>query len=70
MNVELPEKLECLRCGWKWIPRQAEVRICPACKSYLFDKPRKEKKNDHENVHGATEGPPLAKKAAKNNEAG
>ena len=54
MKVELPEKIHCLRCSWSWIPRQADVRICPRCKSYLFNVPKKEKKNEQQNVRGAT----------------
>lgn len=42
MRVRLPKKLECLKCGHKWTPRQIEVRICPKCKTAYFDKPRKE----------------------------
>ena len=33
-------KLVCKRCGWSWTPRGAEVRICPRCKSKLWDKER------------------------------
>ncbi|MBN1823144.1 MAG: hypothetical protein JW803_02370 [Endomicrobiales bacterium] len=29
---------ECKRCGHRWLPRQAEVRICPKCKSPYWDK--------------------------------
>jgi len=32
------EKLECKRCGHKWIPRAEDVRICPKCKSAWWDK--------------------------------
>ena len=32
--------LHCQRCGWGWTPRQADVRICPHCKSASWDKPR------------------------------
>jgi len=44
MKIRLPEKLKCLRCGHTWIPRQEDVRICPRCKSALWDKPREEKR--------------------------
>ena len=35
--------IECLRCGHEWVPRKrdGDIRICPRCKSYLFDRPRK-----------------------------
>ncbi len=34
------KKIKCKRksCGHEWVPRQADVRICPKCKSALFDK--------------------------------
>ena len=31
---------KCLRCKHVWFPRQAEVRICPKCKSAWWDKPK------------------------------
>lgn len=40
LKVKLPPKVECLRCGHAWRPRQAEVRICPRCKSAWWDQPR------------------------------
>ena len=40
-KVKLPQKLECLRCGYKWLPRIAEVRICPTCKSPYWDRKRR-----------------------------
>lgn len=39
MNVTL-QKLRCCRCGHGWIPRKAEVRICPKCKSPYWDRSR------------------------------
>lgn len=36
MQVKV-EKLECLRCGYKWIPRKNDVRQCPKCRSVLWD---------------------------------
>ena len=39
MRIEIDE-LKCLRCGHEWIPRQKEIRICPRCKSALWDKPK------------------------------
>jgi len=29
--------LDCLRCGHTWLPRKADVRLCPKCKSPFFD---------------------------------
>ncbi len=36
-------KLNCKRCGWEWIPRKEDVRVCPKCKSPYFDTERKPK---------------------------
>ncbi len=33
-------KLECKRCGHKWIPKKEEIRQCPKCKSSWWDKKR------------------------------
>ncbi len=33
--------LSCKRCGHKWIPRKADIRICPSCKSPYWDRPKK-----------------------------
>ena len=30
-------KLKCKRCGYEWIPRKEDVRMCPRCKSLYFD---------------------------------
>lgn len=27
------EKLKCIKCKWKWIPRKDDVRQCPHCKT-------------------------------------
>ena len=35
-------RLECLRCGHTWVPRQADVRLCPKCKSPFWDTPKEE----------------------------
>jgi len=32
--------LECRRCGYRWVPRVKEVRLCARCKSARFDTPR------------------------------
>ncbi len=37
-------KLVCKRCGHDWYPRQADVRICPNCKSANWDRLRKQPK--------------------------
>jgi len=33
--------LICLRCGHGWIARSPIVKICPRCKSRLWDVPKK-----------------------------
>lgn len=40
------QKLECLRCGHKWVPRIDNPRVCPnpKCKSAWWDTPREDKK--------------------------
>ena len=40
MRITLP-KLSCKRCGYKWIPRKVEIRICPKCKSPYWDREKK-----------------------------
>ena len=40
MEIKL-KKLECKRCGHRWIPRKEEIRICPKCKSQYFKRDRK-----------------------------
>lgn len=41
MKIEI-NQLKCQRCGHQWTPRKSDVRMCPKCKSVLWDKPRKE----------------------------
>ena len=41
-NVAKPKRvsiptLDCLRCYHSWIPRQVHVRMCPQCKSLLWN---------------------------------
>ncbi|KKM13598.1 hypothetical protein LCGC14_1714610 [marine sediment metagenome] len=38
MKIKVVE-LECLRCGYKWIPRKVDVRVCPnqKCHSAFWD---------------------------------
>jgi uncharacterized protein len=38
-NVDLP-RLHCLRCVYTWTPVRSPVRMCPRCKSRLWDTPR------------------------------
>ena len=38
-EFELPI-LHCYRCGNTWIPRSRVIRICPRCKSKLWDVPK------------------------------
>jgi uncharacterized protein len=38
-RVEL-SLLHCYRCGHRWAPQKPEVRICPHCKSPLWDEPK------------------------------
>lgn len=39
MEVTLPD-LHCYRCGNSWSPRRRVVRLCPRCKSTLWDEPK------------------------------
>ena len=37
-------QLRCKLCGHKWYPRQTTLpHVCPACKKYGWDKPKKSK---------------------------
>jgi len=39
----------CQRCGWNWVSKLGRPpRTCPRCKSYDWQKPRKEEVKDHE----------------------
>lgn len=33
-------ELKCLRCGHEWRPDVEHPKVCPRCKSYLWDKKR------------------------------
>jgi len=33
MEVEMPKKLKCKRCGYRWQPRKKNVTHCPHCRS-------------------------------------
>lgn len=44
--------ITCKRCGWKWVPRKADVRSCPnpKCRSVYFDREKTEEtKKSEEN---------------------
>ena len=49
MKIKLGTKLKCLRCGWEWIPRKADVKQCPnrKCHSIYWDTP-KEKEGENQ----------------------
>jgi predicted Zn-ribbon and HTH transcriptional regulator len=36
-------KNKCLRCGWEWVPRLEDPRLCPHCKTAYWDVPKGEK---------------------------
>ena len=38
MSIYRPMK--CLRCGHEWVARIMRVRLCPKCKSHLWDQPK------------------------------
>ena len=46
MDITIPN-LACKRCGWKWVPRKVDVRLCPNCNSPYWDK-EKEVKAENE----------------------
>ena len=39
------KKVQCLKCGYEWIPRKEEIRLCanPKCRTAWFDKERGDK---------------------------
>ena len=39
MKIKL-QFIKCERCGHTWVPRKAEIRICPNCKSAYWDTPK------------------------------
>lgn len=39
MKVNL-SSLQCQRCSYRWVPRKAEVRVCPHCHSPYWDRGR------------------------------
>mgnify|MGYP001606892187 FL=1 len=44
MGTVMVQPFECLRCNWVWLPRYKDVgvrpKVCPKCKSWVWDKPR------------------------------
>lgn len=36
-------ELNCKKCGYSWLPRVKEVKMCPACKNRDFQKRGKRK---------------------------
>jgi predicted Zn-ribbon and HTH transcriptional regulator len=38
-KISIPT-LKCEKCNYQWIPRVADVRQCPKCKSVRWDKPK------------------------------
>jgi len=43
MKIKLP-KIKCAKCGWEWVPRKTDVRMCPKCKTAYFDDPERYEK--------------------------
>ena len=41
MKVWIGQRITCLRCGKEWHARKTEVKMCPSCKSLLFNVPKK-----------------------------
>lgn len=37
--------ITCKRCGWTWTPKKDKPACCPRCKSYEYDKPKKEEES-------------------------
>lgn len=45
MPVTITE-CECKRCGYRWMPRTAEPKVCPRCHSMKYLSPREPKKGE------------------------
>lgn len=43
MKVQIIKQLICLRCNHKWNPRKEDVRMCPHCRSFYWDREKKVK---------------------------
>ena len=41
MQLSLTQ-IQCQRCSYSWVPRKAEVRVCPRCHSPYWDRKRGE----------------------------
>ncbi len=41
-KMKLPE-MKCNRCGYTWVARIVKPRMCPSCKSFYWNRPRKNK---------------------------
>lgn len=39
-TVKLGKRLTCLRCGKVWLPRKEIIRLCPHCKSTIWNVPK------------------------------
>lgn len=42
-RIRIPS-LKCRRCFHEWVPRQADVRLCPRCKSAAWNVPLGDRK--------------------------
>jgi predicted Zn-ribbon and HTH transcriptional regulator len=43
--VELPKAFKCYRCDHEWLSKMpGGPQMCPRCKSYKWNEPKKEKK--------------------------
>ena len=40
MDIEI-KKVECNRCGHKWVPRISSPAVCPKCHSPYWDRERR-----------------------------
>ncbi|MFA5995565.1 MAG: hypothetical protein WCW27_01240 [Patescibacteria group bacterium] len=38
------QTIQCKRCNHTWVPRTADIRVCPKCKSPYWAKDRKKPK--------------------------
>ncbi len=43
MEISVPT-ITCKRCNYTWVPRKADVRLCPKCRSARFDQAREPEK--------------------------
>ena len=52
---------QCSKCGHSWVARKPISVVCPACHSPWWQTPKpEEKKNDKQDLRGASEGPKMA----------